>query len=144
MVFTFLPYSIANDSSNPKDYDSPYSFLAFIQYRNLSNIDANEELKSYQKYVNTWASKKNLKKSDENAIVRDAYVNLMREITLNFSTEEEKRFILNADFEDDSDLDMHDQVDAQHVEATNAMNENEANNPPAQSIAPQNPQGPMA
>jgi len=106
MVFTFLPYSIVNDSPNPKDYDSPYSFLAFIQYRNLSNIDANEELKSYQKYVNTWASKKNLKKSDENAIVRDAYVNLMREITLNFSTEEEKRFILNADFEDDSDLDI--------------------------------------
>jgi len=106
MVFTFLPYSIVNDSPNPKDYDSPYSFLAFIQYRNLSSIDANEELKSYQKYVNTWASKKNLKKSDENAIVRDAYVNLMREITLNFSTEEEKRFILNADFEDDSDLDI--------------------------------------
>ena len=106
MVFSFLPYSIVNDSSNPKDYESPYSFLAFMQYRNLSNIDANEELKSYQKYVNTWASKKNLKKSDENAIVRDAYVNLMREITLNFSTEEEKRFILNADFEDDSDLDI--------------------------------------
>jgi hypothetical protein len=59
------------------------------------------------KYGNSrTVSKKNLKKSDENAIVRDAYVNLMREITLNFSTEEEKRFILNADFEDDSDLDI--------------------------------------
>ena len=106
MVFSFLPYSIVNDSSNPKDYDSPYSFLAFIQYQNFSNIDVNEQLKSYQQYVNTWASKKNFKKSEETAVVRDAYVNLMREITLNFSTEEEKRFILNADFNDDSDLDI--------------------------------------
>ena len=106
MVFSFLPYSIVNDSPNPKDWESPYSFLAFMQYQNFSNIDANEQLKSYQNYVNTWASKKNLKKSEENAIVRDVYVNLLREITLNFSTEEEKRFILNADFNDDSDLDI--------------------------------------
>ena len=106
MAFSFLPYSIVNDSNNPKDYDSPYSFLAFMQYQNFSNIDVNDQLKSYQQYVNTWAGKKNLKKSEENAVVRDAYVNLMREITLNFSTEEEKRFILNADFNDDSDLDI--------------------------------------
>ena len=106
MEFSFLPYSLANDSENPKDYDSPYSFLAFIQYQNFSNSDINEELKSYQHYINVWASKKNLKKSDERLLVRDAYVNLLREVTLTFSTEEEKRFILNADFNDDSDLDI--------------------------------------
>jgi hypothetical protein len=33
-------------------------------------------------------------------------VNLLREVTLTFSTEEEKRFILNADFTNDSDLDI--------------------------------------
>jgi hypothetical protein len=106
MEFSFLPYSVANDSENPKDYASPYSFLAFMQYQNFSNSDINEELRSYQRYINVWASKKNLKKSDEKTIVRDAYVNLLREITLTFSTEEEKRFILNADFNDDSDLDI--------------------------------------
>lgn len=106
MEFSYLPYSIVNDSNNPLDYDSPYSFLAFMQYQNFSNIDANLQLKSYQQYVNKWANKKNLRKTEENVIVRDAYVNLMREITLNFSTEEERRFILNADFNDDSDLDI--------------------------------------
>jgi len=106
MEFFFLPESIVNDSSNPKDYASPYSFLAFIQYQNFKNNDINRQLKEYQNYVNKWASKKNYKKSQEREIVRDAYVNLLREITLNFASDEEKRFILNADFNDDSDLDI--------------------------------------
>lgn len=106
MEFSFLPYSIVNDSESPADNLSPYSFLSFIQFQDFQYIDVNEQLKIYQKYINTWASKKNLKKSEEKLIVRDAYVNLLREITLNFSTEEEKRFILNADFNDDSDLDI--------------------------------------
>ena len=106
MDFSFLPDSIVNGAQSPKDWDSPYSFLAFVQYKNFSNRDVNEELKIYQTYINTWASNKKLKKYDEDLLVRNAYINLLREITLNFSTEEEKRFILNADFNDDSDLDI--------------------------------------
>ena len=106
MEFSFLPNSIVNNVSNAKDYDSPYSFLAFIQYQNFKTKDVNQQLKEYQNYINLWASKKHLKKNEEKLVVRDSYVNLLREITLNFSTEEEKRFILNADFEDDSDLDI--------------------------------------
>jgi hypothetical protein len=106
MDFSFLPDSIVNGVQSPKDWDSPYSFLAFVQYKNFSNKDVNDELKIYQSYINTWASYKKLKKSDENTLVRNAYINLLREITLNFSTEEEKRFILNADLNDDSDLDI--------------------------------------
>lgn len=106
MQFSFLPDSIVNTSSNPKDYDSPYSFLSFIQYQNFKTRDVNLQLKEYQSYINYWASIKHLKKSEERLIVRDAYINLLREITLNFASEEEKRFILNADFNDDSDLDI--------------------------------------
>ena len=106
MNLSFLPKSLVNGAPNPADQESPYSFLAFIQYQNYNSSDVNEQLKEYQSYINTWGSKKNLKKSEESLIVRDAYINLMREITLNFSTEEEKRFILNADFNDDSDLDI--------------------------------------
>ena len=106
MNLSFLPKSLVNGAPNPADQESPYSFLAFIQYQNYNSSDVNEQLKEYQSYINTWGSKKNLKKSEESLIVRDAYINLMREITLNFSTEEEKKFILNADFNDDSDLDI--------------------------------------
>jgi hypothetical protein len=106
MPFSFLPYSIVNNSVDAKDYESPYSFLTFIQYHNFSNIDSNEELKLYQQYINDWAKIKKIKNNEEKIIIRDAYVNLLREITLNFSSEEEKRFILNANFEDESDLDI--------------------------------------
>ena len=106
MEFSYLPQSIVNDAQSPLDFESPYSFLAFIQYQNFKNIDVNKQLQDYQKYVNLWAKYKNLKKSEERLLVRDAYVNLLREITLNFATEEEKRFILNADLNDDSDLDI--------------------------------------
>lgn len=106
MTFSFLPNSIVNNAANPADNESPYSFLAFIQYQDYNSQDIDAQLKEYQSYINLWGSKKNLKKSEETLIVRDAYINLMREITLNFSTEEEKKFILNADFNDDSDLDI--------------------------------------
>ncbi len=106
MEFSFLPYSIVNNVSNPKDYASPYSFLSYIQYNNFKLKDANQQLKEYQKYINLWSKKKNISRNDEDILVRDAYVNLLREITLNFSTEEEKRFILNSDFQDDYDLDI--------------------------------------
>lgn len=106
MNFSFLPKSIVNGASDPSDKESPYSFLAFIQYQNYNTSDVNEQLKEYQSYINIWSNKKNLKKSEEAIFVRDAYINLMREITLNFSTEEERKFILNADFNDDSDLDI--------------------------------------
>jgi hypothetical protein len=106
MEFSFLPESIVNRSVNPRDYASPYSFLSFMQYEGFQTTDVNEQLKIYQKYINLWAKSKNLKKSNESQIVRDVYVNLLREIAVNFSTEEEKRFILNADFSSDSDLDI--------------------------------------
>jgi hypothetical protein len=106
MNFSFLPKSIVNGAPDPSDQESPYSFLAFIQYQNYNTPNINAQLKEYQSYINIWGGKKNLKRSDEKLVVRDAYINLMREITLNFSTEEEKKFILNADFNDDSDLDI--------------------------------------
>jgi hypothetical protein len=106
MIFAFLPNSIINNAVDPADYQSPYSFLAFIQYQDFKTIDVNEQLKEYQDYISLWTQKKNVKKGEEFLIVRDAYINLMREITLNFSTEEERKFILNADLTDDSDLDI--------------------------------------
>jgi len=106
MDFSFLPYSIVNDVDNPKDYEAPYSFLSFIQYESYQSFELDKNFKNYQNYIFKWSSKKNIKKSKEKEIIRDAYVNLLREITLNFSTEEEKRFILNSDFTDDSDLDI--------------------------------------
>lgn len=106
MNFTFLPKSIVNGAVDPSDQETPYTFLAFVQYQNYNTVDINAQLKEYQSYINLWSSKKNLKRSEEKIIVRDAYINLMREITLNFSTEEEKKFILNADFNNDSDLDI--------------------------------------
>jgi hypothetical protein len=42
MEFSFLPNSIVNNVSNAKDYDSPYSFLAFIQYQNFKTKDVNQ------------------------------------------------------------------------------------------------------
>jgi hypothetical protein len=106
MDFSFLPYSIVNDVENPSDYEAPYSFLTFMQYESYQSFDLDKNFKNYQNYIFKWSSKKNIKKSEEREIVRDAYVNLLREITLNFATEEEKRFILNSDFTDDSDLDI--------------------------------------
>lgn len=104
-TYTFK-YSILEDSEEPIDYYAPATFLMWLNQQNSINQDINRTFELYREYVLAWSKYKGKSEEETSNIVRDSYIQVLREIVVNFSTEEERRFILNADFTDAYDLDV--------------------------------------
>lgn len=98
--------SILNDSTEALDVFAPLSFLDWYNQKSFTDIDLNKLFDVYRQYIIAWGQRKNKSKEDSTDIIRDSYVQVLRDVTLNFSTEEEKRYILNSNFNDPQDLDI--------------------------------------
>ena len=101
-----FPRSILNNSTTAIDSISPASFLTWLTQKNLTSFDPLTQFDQYKNYVIEWGKKKNKNKKQSTDLVRDSYVQLLREIIIDYTTEEEKRFIINADLNNPYDLDV--------------------------------------
>ena len=61
---------------------------------------------AYQNYLVAWGEFKNNTQAQTRYIIQERYVELLKDISLNHLTAEEKRFLANADFNDAEDLDI--------------------------------------
>lgn len=100
--------SIINPAVAEKDYldkSAPFSFFDFLKYtkETLSPIQTND---LYVNYVKQWNIEKASSESVIQDSIRDRYVELIKEITLKYTTSEEKRFLANIDYNDPLDLDI--------------------------------------
>lgn len=98
--------SITNPNSNPKfwiDNSAPLSFFDYLKHTKqvASPVEFND---AYNQYVHAWYEQKGETSQNISIKVRDRYVELLRDISLNFTTAEEKRFLSNIDFNDPQDL----------------------------------------
>lgn len=99
--------SIVNPDVESYDYldsQTPFSFFDFLKHieSDSSPIQLND---SYVEYLKAW----NIKKNSVVAIndtIKIRYVELLKEITLKYTTTDEKRFLANIDFNDPSELDI--------------------------------------
>jgi hypothetical protein len=98
--------SILNNSLEALDVFSPLSFLDWYNQKTFTDINLNKIFDVYKQYIIAWGKKKNKSKKDSIDLIRDSYIQVLRDITLNFSTEEEKRYIINSNFNDPQDLDI--------------------------------------
>lgn len=106
MTPSSFKYSILENSNEPLDYYAPVSFLVWYQQQNYLSDNIDDTFMKYQGYVHEWTRYRGKSKQESIDIVRDSYIQVLREIVVNFSTEEEKRFVSNADFTDPVDLDI--------------------------------------
>jgi len=104
-AYTFK-YSVLERSTEPLDYYAPVTFLVWLNQKNSLSDNINETFDMYKSYVLAWSKHKDKTQTETDTIVRDSYIQVLREIVVNFSTEEERRFILNADFNNSQDLDI--------------------------------------
>lgn len=84
----------------------PLSFLQWIQAESFLSTDINLNLKKYNDYFKEWSKKINDKNVNEDDIFKQLYINLIKDISVKYTTEEEKRFISNFDFTDKINLDI--------------------------------------
>ena len=71
----------------------PLNFVSWLEMQDNISVDVNENLKKYQTYISEWSRYNKDSKINEKNIISSLYVDLIKEITVNFSSEEEKRFI---------------------------------------------------
>jgi hypothetical protein len=84
----------------------PQTFLKWLENQQTVFKDLDINLKLYQEYLNNWSKNKNNATLKDNNFVTALYVDLIKELSINFTSEEEKRFIANFDYTKKDNLDI--------------------------------------
>lgn len=91
-------YSIINDYPNTLDTDRAFTFIEFIKLYGGENTQESF-LTDYQTYLSKWAKvKKDVLVESEKDFVREKLVDILKTITLTYSSYEEQQFIASIDW----------------------------------------------
>lgn len=94
--------TITNNSITVYDELKPYSFIQFLKFYN-SSVSTKEIIAEYNIYIQEWCRVKN-DQYDVNIyknIIKQEYIALLKEITLDYTTTEERRFLSNLTITDE-------------------------------------------
>ena len=101
-----LPNSITNENvvqSHALDNQSPLTFYDFLKF-SKEVITPHEYNVSYQNYLQKWYTLKNNTADVVTANIRDRYIELLKDISINYTSSEEKRFLSNIDYNNSNDV----------------------------------------
>lgn len=94
--------SIVNNSTEILDNNKPYSFIKFLQFYKQS-VDVKYIINEYNEYIQQWYITKN-NQVDVNLykqLTQQQYIALLKEITLDYTSTEEKRFLSQLTISDE-------------------------------------------
>lgn len=96
--------SIINNSENALDYSSPFTYIEFVKLiGEENNIDI--FISKYQEYLSSWCIKSKINSKEEiDTYIRDKMIGLLKSITLNYSSYEERDFLANVDWENEDTI----------------------------------------
>lgn len=106
--FPPVPFSITNanvDKRFAKDTSTPFTLLEFI--KNVSNlVESNNITTYYNHYVTTWNRYKTKQSTTSEAMIVESYRAFVKDLTLNYNSQAENKFLANIDYSDPYDLDV--------------------------------------
>jgi L-rhamnose mutarotase len=88
-----------------KDFREAFSFYDFLQ-NVQTRLNHQQYSGAYKNYLQIWSLVKSNDGSQTQQLIKDRYVELLKDISLNYLTFEEKRFLKLVDFNDPNDLDI--------------------------------------
>lgn len=92
--------SIVNGFANAQDKSRAFTFIEFIKISGYNN-DSNTFASLYKEYLTAWADKNTLNiNAERDEYVRTQMINILRTITLTYSSYEEQDFIAHIDWSD--------------------------------------------
>ena len=98
-------YYTSSDDLVDISKDSPLTYIEWLQYEN--SFSKTEAFEQYNIYLTQWYDKKGISSLEtQTSYIRNIYINLLKQITLEYTTSEEKRFLSNIDYDNDQDLDV--------------------------------------
>ena len=97
-------FSITNNlDDEKKDSVKPFSFIEFIDNSRQTQKNSNT-IDLYKIYLQSWNKLNNKSNTESSNIVKEQFINLFKEITLKFTSPEEKRYLQNIDFSDEENI----------------------------------------
>jgi hypothetical protein len=103
-----VPKSITNpnvSNTNALDFGTPFSFLEFIKI--IDTVISADVMQSvYMGYIKEWHRVKNAKEEDSKTTIIQKYREFIKDISLNFTNEDEKTFLSQLDLDDPLDLEL--------------------------------------
>ena len=104
---TVIVYNSITNNLNDEKFDSikPFTFLEYLNYTKALDKSV-LEFTDYQKYLDIWNSTTSISYTDITTQVKEQFVLFLQTITLNYTTNEEKRFLSNIDFNNRNDLEI--------------------------------------
>ena len=101
-----VPQSITNNNvvaENALDRNQAFSFLEFMKVVNVT-YEPKTLQEYYTSYLNLWNNKTNNKTLTNKELIIDRYRDFLKEITVNFSNQTEKKFLQHIDLNDNNDV----------------------------------------
>ena len=97
--------SITNTLSDDKfDVGSPFNFIEYLNYVKVIDTNDLENFNQYKKYLEKW-KETDFDNNKNNAVnIRSIYLNFFNDLTLKYSTQEQRRFFNTIDFFDQDSL----------------------------------------
>ena len=96
--------SVTNDLSDEKlDINKPFSFIEFLNYSRVFDEEV-ENFKKYENYIKSWNNISYNNNINFEKDVKDQYINLFKEISLKYSTPEERRYLQTINFNNNENL----------------------------------------
>jgi hypothetical protein len=106
--FPPVPFSITNvnvDKRYAKDPSNPFSLLEFVKaVANL--VESNNITSYYNHYLTTWNSFKSKSASTSDTLIVEGYRGFVKDLTLNYNSVAENKFLSTIDYSDPYDLDV--------------------------------------
>lgn len=92
--------SVTNKDTGEKlDKDDPYSYVQWLKYSNVMVSSSVDYFEQYTAYLNNWTVIHNKAEHVARSYVIESYKTLLKDITLKYTNDEEKRFLHNIDIE---------------------------------------------
>lgn len=104
-----VKYSITDEALQlngvVKDGLQPYNLIEWLNNSELMIADADRYIESYNAYLREWNVRSGENAGKHKTTITETYISLLKEIVINYTTLEEKRFFSNIDFTNKTELD---------------------------------------
>lgn len=102
-VKVFIPQMSVTNPKTPRDEArdrvKPFTYIEWIKHVMFETRDAIDYTLQYNAYLKAWGKEQNKTKTQTLTLISDRYKALLIDITLNYTTPEERRFLDNIDLD---------------------------------------------
>ena len=91
--------------SSAIDYNYPLDYKAWLNFFTDTSVSIETYNRSYKKYVNEWNKVKTTFLDEQNNLVKENYINILKELSIDVFTEQERRFLKAVDYNNADQVD---------------------------------------